>query len=215
MCNFVETFLITHLMKTSTTSPARSRMPISVKAYNTFIYRINTLFGPTREAARMTEAVDLYLQGTPFDMLPLHDTPSLAMAFNMLRQEIDRAMTRSLKARQRAAARKAKTTAQANLHCTKSNATERLSPEPQRPGQTTTDTRKSNQDFKHKAIGTSAKAIRIGTAAPPLTPEERERRRRMVIESFRKLGVPESILQKLTPVRSKPHSPDPKRRQVR
>lgn len=202
-------------MKASTSTPARSRMPISVKAYNTFIYRINTLFGSTHEAARMTESLDLYLQGTPFDRLPLHDTPSLAMVFNMLRQEIDRAMTRSLKARQRAAARKAQTTAQDNLHCTKSNATERLSPEPQRPGQTTTETKKSNQDFKHKSIGSSAKATGIRTTAPTLTPEERELRRRMVIESFRKLGVPESILRKLTPVRSKPQSPDPKRRQVR
>lgn len=72
--------------------------PISEKAYKSFTERINAV---APEPARMITALDLYLSGdrTNYaDALTANEKP----AFEMLRFEIDRAIDRSARARQRA-----------------------------------------------------------------------------------------------------------------
>ncbi len=76
-------------------------LPISRKAYIRFTDRINRVYGPdTSEANAMITVLDRYLAGdhSAGDTLPA--TSRTAFAF--LRQEIDLAIERSMRARERA-----------------------------------------------------------------------------------------------------------------
>lgn len=75
---------------------------VSEKAYKSFTERIRIV---SREPERMIAALDLYLTG---DRANYADrlTESEKMAFEMLRFEIDRAIDRSARARERARARR-------------------------------------------------------------------------------------------------------------
>lgn len=88
-------------MKKSATS---TRLPISHKAYKGFIDRIYALLGHTVQASSLVTALDLYLKGDKGYAAGLDVTQQLAFAF--LRQDIDVAIERSRKARERAALRK-------------------------------------------------------------------------------------------------------------
>lgn len=91
-------------MKKSTATP----LPVSKKAYNRFIERINIVITDTDKRAAMAKALDSYLSGDRTDYAaPL--SSECAMVFEMLRFEIDQAITRSERARTRALARKAQT----------------------------------------------------------------------------------------------------------
>lgn len=93
-------------MKNSAKTQPATRRPISAKAYNRFVDRIHSLLGLTDDAAAMVGALDAYLDGTPVERLGLESRPALSLAFAFLRQEVDIAMARSRKARERAALRR-------------------------------------------------------------------------------------------------------------
>lgn len=91
---------------TRKSATSASSLPISRKAYLRFTDRINRVYGPdTSGATAMLTALDRYLSGdhSADDTLPL----SAKTAFTFLRQEIDMAIERSRKARERARIRRA------------------------------------------------------------------------------------------------------------
>lgn len=85
-------------------SAVTSRLPISRKAYKGFVDRIKSLLGESDGAASLIAALDLYL-GDDSRYAEGLDA-SLRLAFEFLRQEVDKAVERSRKARERAAQRK-------------------------------------------------------------------------------------------------------------
>lgn len=93
------------MKKSAPNCPAN--LPISKKAYSGFIARIEEIFKSDKAtSALMRDALDCYLSGDTeaIDFLP----PSLRYAFAFLCQEVDCAITRSARARERAALRKPK-----------------------------------------------------------------------------------------------------------
>ncbi|WP_289769959.1 hypothetical protein [uncultured Duncaniella sp.] len=85
----------------------RKELPVSRKAYNRFRLRIHEVLGQDSEAeARMVTAFDLYLAGDRGYASGL--SAMEGMAFSFLRQDIDAAIERSRKARERAALRKSR-----------------------------------------------------------------------------------------------------------
>ncbi|MDE6358447.1 MAG: hypothetical protein K2L29_02490 [Duncaniella sp.] len=80
------------------------KLPVSKKVYSDISERIRLSLGHMPEsAAEAMRLVDAYLYGGPAE-----SQDAMAMiAFNMVRVELDRAMARSLRARERAARRKA------------------------------------------------------------------------------------------------------------
>lgn len=84
---------------------SQSQLPISRKAYKGFIERINSAIGEADRAILLVNALDSYLRGEDDYVCGLDD--GLRLAFIFLRQDIDMAMARSAKARERAARRKA------------------------------------------------------------------------------------------------------------
>lgn len=92
-------------------SPIR---PVSQKVYNDITSRINSALSHSpASAAEALSLTDAYLAGTE----PVTDDPLALLAFNMIRAELDRAMERSRRARQRAACRKAKSVEAKPLTC--------------------------------------------------------------------------------------------------
>lgn len=80
-----------------------SSLPVSRKAYEGFVARINDVMGTSRKAQMMIDAMDRYLAGDS-DCTSKLDS-GCRMAFEFLRQDIDVAMLRSKRARERALAR--------------------------------------------------------------------------------------------------------------
>lgn len=78
------------------------QLPVSKKVYADISDRLHSSL-PQQSATEAMRIVDAYLQGTPADSA---DSMAL-LAFNMIRVELDRAVTRSRRARERAKARKA------------------------------------------------------------------------------------------------------------
>lgn len=95
--------------------------PVSRNAYKRFIERINIVITDTVKRVLMLDALDKYLAGNRTDYAAAL-TAECAMAFEMLRFEIDQAITRSEKARSRARYRK-----------TAATIPEESKPEPQQP----------------------------------------------------------------------------------
>ncbi len=96
------------MKKSHSTSALKSQLPISKKAYADFISRfkhtfIDMLNNPNlyNEAVNVFEA---YLKGETVE----HCDIIVSLAFNMIRPEIDKAISRSASARQRAAIRKSR-----------------------------------------------------------------------------------------------------------
>ena len=85
-------------------SAVTSRLPISRKAYKGFVDCIQSLLGESAGAASLITALDLYLSGDSRYADGLD--ASLRLAFEFLRQDVDKAVERSRKARERAAQRK-------------------------------------------------------------------------------------------------------------
>lgn len=75
--------------------------PVSRKAYARFVERITLVFSDVDKINAMLAALDAYLGGNR-DTYAGGLTPECALAFEMLRFEIDTAMARSAKARMRA-----------------------------------------------------------------------------------------------------------------
>lgn len=81
-------------------------LPVSKKAYNSFVARIDDILRDDREsAANMRTALDRYLAGDDSAASSLPAT--LRLAFGFLRHDIDTAISRSARARMRAQQRKA------------------------------------------------------------------------------------------------------------
>lgn len=96
------------MKKSASNYPAN--LPISKKAYLGFVARIEAIFKSDKAtSALMRDALDCYLSGDTdaIDFLP----SSLRHAFAFLCQEVDCAINRSARARERAALRKPKSTA--------------------------------------------------------------------------------------------------------
>lgn len=110
-----------NIMKKTTTSKYPANLPISRNAYKRFINRIISVFAddPTG-MSEMIAAFDSYLADptSPINFI----NPSMRAAFSFLRQDIDVAIERSRRARQRALVRKASATTTLNATTT-SNAT--------------------------------------------------------------------------------------------
>ncbi len=89
-------------------------LPVSKKVYSDITSRVNTTlsFAPT-SAAEAMRLVDSYLAGFEAES----SDPAATIAFSMIRPELDRAMSRSARARERARIRKAKLTASADDSC--------------------------------------------------------------------------------------------------
>ena len=81
-------------------------LPISRKAYDGFVGRIRAILGTTFEGDSMIHALNDYLKGDHSYRWGLD--PACRLAFEFLRQEIDKAMERSRKARERAALRRSR-----------------------------------------------------------------------------------------------------------
>lgn len=96
-------------MKKTTSSKYPANLPISRNAYKRFINRIISVFAddPTGMSEMIT-AFDSYLTDSTSPIIFIN--PSMRVAFSFLRQDIDVAIERSRRARQRALARKASTT---------------------------------------------------------------------------------------------------------
>ncbi|MDE6393797.1 MAG: hypothetical protein K2K77_00515, partial [Duncaniella sp.] len=76
-------------------------LPISQKAYQSFIDRINAIVGKSQQRRMMLDALDRYLRGDGSDYKSDLDA-TCAMAFEFLRVDIDAAIRRSTAARSRA-----------------------------------------------------------------------------------------------------------------
>lgn len=81
-------------------------LPLSHKAYDGFVGRIRAILGTTFEGDSMIQALNDYLKGDHSYRWGLD--PVCKLAFEFLRQEIDKAMERSRKARERAALRRSR-----------------------------------------------------------------------------------------------------------
>lgn len=81
-------------------------LPVSRKAYDGFVGRIRAILGNTFEGDSMIHALDDYLKGDHSYKWGLDLVCKLA--FEFLRQEIDRAIERSRRARERAALRRSR-----------------------------------------------------------------------------------------------------------
>lgn len=81
-------------------------LPISRKAYDGFVGRIRAILSTTFEGDSMIQALNDYLKGDHSYRWGLD--PACRLAFEFLRQEIDKAMERSRKARERAALRRSR-----------------------------------------------------------------------------------------------------------
>lgn len=81
-------------------------LPMSRKAYDGFVGRIRAILGNTFEGDSMIHALDDYLKGDHSYKWGLDLVCKLA--FEFLRQEIDRAIERSRRARERAALRRSR-----------------------------------------------------------------------------------------------------------
>lgn len=95
-----------NIMKKTTTSKYPANLPISRNAYKRFINRIISVFADDPSGmSEMIAAFDSYLAdpASPINFI----NPSMRAAFSFLRQDIDVAIERSSRARQRALARKA------------------------------------------------------------------------------------------------------------
>lgn len=92
-------------MKKPSTTPAC--LPISRKAYNGFVARIRHILGDTPRAEALLYALDMYLHGSDEGVARLDEASAMSFAF--LRQDVDAAVERSRKARERAAKRKSST----------------------------------------------------------------------------------------------------------
>lgn len=88
-----------------TLASVSKNLPVSRKAYKGFIERICAILGDSEKSHALTDALSRYLQGDERYADALDYTLRLAFAF--LRQDVDKAIARSSKARQRAALRKA------------------------------------------------------------------------------------------------------------
>lgn len=76
-------------------------LPVSKKAYRSFVDRINDVLGHGSDnASRMLKALDAYLEGNPEPASRLN--AACRLAFGFLRHDIDCAMARSNRARERA-----------------------------------------------------------------------------------------------------------------
>lgn len=98
-----------NIMKKTTTSKYPANLPISRNAYKRFINRIISVFADDPAGmSEMITAFDSYLAApaSPINFI----NPSMRAAFSFLRQDIDVAIERSRRARQRALARKATVT---------------------------------------------------------------------------------------------------------
>lgn len=84
-----------------------NNLPVSRKAYHSFIDRINAIVRKSQQRRMMLDALDRYLRGDSSDYNSDLDTTS-AMAFEFLRVDIDAAIRRSAAARSRASMRKQK-----------------------------------------------------------------------------------------------------------
>lgn len=83
--------------------------PVSPKSYARFVERINLVISDEAKRLSMLSALDRYLSG---DRATYAEglTPDCALAFEMLRYDIDLAIIRSMRARMRARIRKNVTT---------------------------------------------------------------------------------------------------------
>lgn len=96
-------------MKKTTSSKYPTNLPISRNAYKRFINRIISVFADDPAGmSEMITAFDSYLTDPASPIIFIN--PSMRVAFSFLRQDIDVAIERSRRARQRALARKASTT---------------------------------------------------------------------------------------------------------
>lgn len=78
-----------------------AQLPVSAKFYSDITSRVSTALSYSPEsAAEAVRIIDLYMTGAAVAT----DDSAAMLAFNMIRDEIDRAMARSSRARQRAAA---------------------------------------------------------------------------------------------------------------
>lgn len=108
-------------MKKTTTSKYPANLPISRNAYKRFINRIISVFADDPAGmSEMITAFDSYLTDPASPIIFIN--PSMRVAFSFLRQDIDVAIERSRRARQRALARKSPATTTLNA-TTISNAT--------------------------------------------------------------------------------------------
>ncbi len=90
----------------------RKNLPASVKVYSDLTTRISaSLSSAPASASEAMRLLDSYLTGEP----PASDDLTALVAFNMIRPEIDRAMTRSARARERAASRRRQKEAEERL----------------------------------------------------------------------------------------------------
>lgn len=109
-------------MKKTATSKYPANLPISRNAYKRFINRIISVFADDPSGmSEMITAFDSYLTdpASPINFI----NPSMRAAFSFLRQDIDVAIERSRRARQRALARKSSATPSTPNATTTSNAT--------------------------------------------------------------------------------------------
>ncbi len=80
-----------------------NKLPVSKKVYTDITGRIShSLADAPQSASEALRLVDAYLKGSPAQS----DDPTALLAFNMIRAELDRAILRSSRARERARARR-------------------------------------------------------------------------------------------------------------
>lgn len=93
-------------MKTKITAKEARKLPISKKAYECFVERIKSVSAKfIGDPAPFIRILDQYLAGER-EYLYMSATYEMRIAFEMLRPEIDRAIERSRRARERALARR-------------------------------------------------------------------------------------------------------------
>lgn len=93
-------------MKTKITAKEARKLPISKKAYECFVERIRSVSAKfIGDPAPFIRILDQYLAGER-EYLYMSATYEMRIAFEMLRPEIDRAIERSRRARERALARR-------------------------------------------------------------------------------------------------------------
>lgn len=126
-------------------TPTRN-LPISAKAYATFVERIDVITDDRYDRMFMIEALDKYLAGDR-ENYNRRLQREFALAFEMLRFDIDAAIERSKRARQRAEQRKQSQKPQ--IEATVENPSESMS---ETPSATTSETSTETDNKRDKRV---------------------------------------------------------------
>lgn len=160
------------MKKSHSTSALKSQLPISKKAYADFISRLQHTFNDILNSPNLyNEAVSVfeaYLNGKTVENCDI----TISIAFNMIRSEIDKAISRSASARRRAAIRKSRA--------------ENETPAPDVPS-TEKDLHDDTADIADTPIQTCNKTETTESITPPMNRRERRAAERQLARKRRNL----------------------------